>query len=102
MRPHVLWFDECYDEELYRFESSLSAVYQAEVLLIIGTSGATNLPTQMVQVAARRGILIIDVNPAENPFGQLAQQLPNGIAIRRSSGECLPHVVDALGVTIAD
>ena len=22
-RPHVLWFDECYDEELYKYNSSL-------------------------------------------------------------------------------
>ena len=35
MRPHVLWFDECYDEELYRFESSMGAAATADLLIVI-------------------------------------------------------------------
>ena len=95
-RPHVLWFDECYDENLYRFESSLNAAQDADLLLVIGTSGATNLPNHMVSVAVRKGAFLIDINPAENPFGRIAQQIDRGLALRGSSGRCLPSVIEAL------
>jgi len=72
-RPHVLWFDEYYDEELFRFESSLAAAARAAVLITIGTSGATNLPNQMVLAAKRSGALLIDVNPDDGPFAQAAR-----------------------------
>jgi NAD-dependent deacetylase len=71
-RPHVLWFDEYYDEELFKFESSLAAAARCAVLITIGTSGATNLPTQMVLAAARSGALLIDVNPDEGAFAEAA------------------------------
>ena len=71
-RPHVLWFDEYYDEELYRFESSMRAAARCAVLITIGTSGATNLPSQMVIAARRAGALLVDVNPDEGPFAEAA------------------------------
>lgn len=71
-RPHVLWFDEYYDEELYRFQSSLVAAASTSLLVTAGTSGATNLPNQMVFAARRAGALLIDVNPDEGPFAQTA------------------------------
>jgi NAD-dependent deacetylase len=46
-RPHVLWFDESYDEERYRWDSTLSALDRATLVLVIGTSGATNLPSMV-------------------------------------------------------
>lgn len=72
-RPHVLWFDECYDEERFRFESSLRAVSNAGALVTVGSSGATNLPMQMAHLASRNGALIVDINPEANPFAELAQ-----------------------------
>src|SRR5512142_2002105 len=45
LRPHVLWFDECYDEPLYRAQSAMRAAADADILIVIGTSGATNLPS---------------------------------------------------------
>ncbi len=35
MRPHVLWFDEMYSEELYRSESALKAAQEADFRLTI-------------------------------------------------------------------
>ena len=95
-RPHVLWFDEYYDEEVYRFESSLAAAAAAAVLVTAGTSGNTNLPNQMVAVARRAGALLIDINPEENPFGRVAQGA-DGICLRGSACEELPR----LGAAIA-
>ncbi|MBI4862081.1 MAG: RNA polymerase subunit sigma [Candidatus Riflebacteria bacterium] len=95
-RPHVLWFDECYDEEFYRLESSLQAAHWADALLVVGTSGATSLPMRVGEVAARRAIVIVDVNPAENPFSEIAESSPRGFSIRRTACETLPAIVEAL------
>jgi len=95
-RPHVLWFDECYDEEKYRYESSLNVAVQADLLIVVGTSGATNLPMQVGAIAARRGAAIIDINPTENPFSQLAQRIPSGVVLTGSAGTILPTLVDHL------
>jgi len=72
-RPHVLWFDESYDEERYRAESAVQAATKASLLVIVGTAGATNLPIQMGEIARRRGIPIIDINPDHDPFAALAE-----------------------------
>ena len=95
-RPHVLWFDECYDEDLYRFNSSLEATAAADLLVIVGTSGATNLPNQMVTMAAHRGIPFVDINPQENAFGEAASRLPHGLQLMGTAGTILPSLAQAL------
>ena len=94
-RPHVLWFDECYDEETYRFESSLRVTAEADLLLVVGTSGATNLPMQMGRLAAQRGTALVDVNPDDNPFADLARRA-GGAAVRGGAGEHLPAIAARL------
>ena len=94
-RPHVLWFDECYDETHYRYQSSIETAAHAAILLTVGTSGATNLPMQVGILAARRGAFIIDVNPSPNPFSDLAQQV-GGIFIQGVAGEALPRIAKLL------
>jgi NAD-dependent deacetylase len=94
-RPHVLWFDECYDEELFRAESAMQAAVRADLLVVVGTSGATNLPIQIGMLSARRGIPIIDINPDDGPFGQLARAV-DGFELRGTASEWLPPIVDAL------
>jgi NAD-dependent deacetylase len=97
LRPHVLWFDECYDEENYRLDSTLRAAAAAELLLVVGTSGATNLPMQIGQLVYRRGAALVDVNPEENPFAELASRAPRGFFARGSACGRLPAIVAALG-----
>src|SRR5512140_1766916 len=97
LRPHVLWFDEYYDEEHYRMESSLRAAGAADLLLVVGTSGATNLPMQIGELCWRRGAALVDVNPEENPFAEMASASPNGFFARGSACERLPAIVAALG-----
>jgi NAD-dependent deacetylase len=97
LRPHVLWFDEYYDEEHYRMESALRAAGGADLLLVVGTSGATNLPMQIGQLVHRRGAALVDVNPEENPFAELASSARNGFFARGSACERLPEIVRALG-----
>jgi NAD-dependent deacetylase len=97
LRPHVLWFDEYYDEENYRYESTLRAADAAELLLVVGTSGATNLPMQVGQRCFSRGTALVDVNPEENPFSELAERSRRGFFARGSATARLPEIVRALG-----
>jgi len=94
-RPHVLWFDECYDEEHFRFESSIRAAAAADLLITVGTSGATNLPMQVGSLVQSRGALIIDVNPTPNPFSSMAES-GGGFFAQGPSGEILPELLAAM------
>ena len=96
LRPHVLWFDEYYDEDNYRMDTALRAAGSADLLLVVGTSGATNLPMQIGQLVFRRGAAMVDVNPEENPFSELCDASPRGFFARGSACERLPAIVAAL------
>jgi NAD-dependent deacetylase len=93
LRPHVLWFDECYDEENYRFNSSIDAATNADMLLVVGTSGATNLPMQVGSIAAQKGAVIIDINPDFNPFSAIATK-NGGFFLQGPAGQILPDLVE--------
>jgi len=99
LRPHVLWFDEYYDEPYYRMESALRAANEAALLLVVGTSGATNLPMQIGQIAFSNGAAVVDVNPDPNPFAEIASRSRRGFFARGTGGERLPAIVRALGAS---
>jgi NAD-dependent deacetylase len=96
LRPHVLWFDECYDEEHYSMNTALRAAGAADLVLVVGTSGATNLPARIGEIAFLRQVALVDVNPEENPFSDLARRSPRGFHARGSACERLPGIVDVL------
>jgi len=93
MRPHVLWFDESYDEPRYHFESALAAARQAALLLVVGTSGATTLPQLVAGIVFRRGAALIDVDPGPNPFAALAASSPAGCCVPGAAAAVLPDLV---------
>ena len=93
-RPHVLWFDETYNEVHFKFESSLRAAAQTDVLLVVGTAGATNLPNQVAGLAKRGGALLVDINIEANPFSRLALADDNGFFIQESSGKALDKILE--------
>ncbi len=92
-RPHVLWFDEYYDEERFRFQSSLAAVDRAALLVVIGTSGATNLPTQMCHRAHERGAKLVVVDTEPTPLSALAER-GSGEFLRGSATELVPALCE--------
>jgi len=98
-RPHVLWFDETYDEPRYRFESSIRAARATSLLVVVGTSGATNLPMQIGSIVARRGVPILDVNPEENPFTNLARSTPRGAWLAGAAAKTVPAIVERLAAS---
>jgi NAD-dependent deacetylase len=96
LRPHVLWFDEYYDEENYRMDSALRAARDAHLLLVVGTSGATNLPMRIGEIARHRGIAMVNVDSEWNPFAELADGAGRGCFARGTAAERLPAIVAAL------
>ncbi len=94
-RPHVLWFDESYDETFFRFESSLQTARKTDLLLIVGTSGATNLPNHVVSTVLANDGLVVDINIESNLFANLAEQ-HQGIALKGPSGVILPEFLGFL------
>ena len=97
-RPHVLWFDECYDEALFRSGRAYAQATEAALLIVAGTSGSTNLPMQIGTQCARGGVPMIDINPDDNPLGQLAEESGVGLRMRVASGLALPRIAEALAV----
>ncbi|MGE5186594.1 MAG: SIR2 family NAD-dependent protein deacylase [Acidobacteriota bacterium] len=90
-RPHVLWFDETYDEPRFYLDTARRLAAAAELLIVAGTSAQTNLPWQVVSLARRAGATIVDVNVEDNPFGELATEV-----VRAPAAIALPRLVDAL------
>ncbi len=95
-RPHVLWFDECYEEALFRSGGAYIRATEADLLLVVGTSGSTSLPMQIGAHCARAGVPMIDINPDDNPFGQLAERSGFGLRLRAPAGVALPRIAEAL------
>lgn len=91
-RPHVLWFDESYDEKYFYWDSSLRVARETGLLITVGTSGATNLPNQILWTVYSEGGTIIDVNIEENPFGRIAKETPFGMFIKEKSSKVLPEI----------
>jgi NAD-dependent deacetylase len=96
-RPHVLWFDETYDEPNFRFDSSIEAARLASLVVVVGTTGATSLPMHIGTIAAQRGAPMIVVNPEPNPFSALVQRTGCGTFLAGTAGELVPELARALG-----
>lgn len=95
-RPHVLWFDESYDEPLFRFQSSIDAASRAALVLVVGTSASTTLPWHVVEIAARQGAAIVDINVEHNPFARIAEGVDIGCAVRSPAAAIIPAIADHL------
>ncbi|MEM6296621.1 MAG: Sir2 family NAD-dependent protein deacetylase [Myxococcota bacterium] len=91
-RPHVLWFDECYDEALFRASSAYARAAAGDLLIVVGTSGSTSLPIQIGMHCAQRGIPMIDINPEDNPFGELARSTGAGLELRTAAASALTTI----------
>ena len=95
-RPHVLWFDECYDEENFRWETSMRAARETDLLVVVGTSGATNLPLRIASVCAERAVPLLVVNPEPNPFSEIVAETGRGAFLEGTAGALIPAICEAL------
>src|SRR5512134_759988 len=93
-RPHVLWFDESYDEPRYALDRTRRTAARADLVIVVGTSAQTNLPWQVVGLAVRNDALIVDVNVEDNPFGAIAAD--HGGVVRAPAAVAIPALVRAI------
>ena len=95
-RPHVLWFDEMYNEHHYRYHSALNVARQTELLIIVGTSGATSLPNRVAWEVKNNNGILLDINIEENIFSNLALSSRQGVFIKEPSSKALPKILSLL------
>jgi NAD-dependent deacetylase len=98
-RPHVLWFDEYYEEELYRSDSAVAAAAECDLFVVIGTSGAASIPYRMCALALDNGAALIDINPDDNPFAKQARNLTKhrkGLWLQGAGTTWVPELVRRL------
>lgn len=63
-RPHVLLFDEVYND-LYLTEEALKWVLEADTIIFMGTSNSVGITSGILEIALRKGkkIIVVDPNP---------------------------------------
>lgn len=98
-RPHILWFDEYYEELLYRSDSAIKAAQRCDLLVVIGTSGAAAIPYHMAAVALKNDAAVIDINPDPNPFADHAidrARKQKGLWLSGAGTRWMPELVERL------
>lgn len=100
-RPHVLWFDESYNEEYYNFETALKLSIRTGFLLVVGTSGSTTLPLLMGREVASSGGFVVDINLQENPFSEMAVTSGGGF-VQGTCSEVMPTLLKIMGDALGD
>lgn len=62
MKPHSMFFDEKYSEHYYRMSTVENFVADADCLIVVGTTLATNLALKIVNQFLDKEKLVIEVN----------------------------------------
>ncbi len=96
MRPHVLWFDESYNQTHYSLNSVMKKIEQTGILFIIGTSLTTNLPSTIVQYVLSNNERVIEINPNSSDFSKLLQDAANGQSFQSGSSQFLAQLFKQL------
>jgi NAD-dependent deacetylase len=96
LRPHVLWFDEPYDEDRFRFDSSMRAADEASVLVVVGATTAPALPTKMCQNALARDVPLVVIDAEATSLNQMASASRNGLSLRGQASVLVPGVCEAI------
>jgi NAD-dependent deacetylase len=86
MRPDIVWFGESLDSS--NMDHATRAASDADLLLIVGTSGVVYPAAGLVYVA--RGTTI-EINPDETPLTEQCDW-----SLQMPSSEAIPRLVDAI------
>lgn len=89
LRPDVVWFGENLPQ--YALYRAIDLVQNADILLVVGTSGMVNPAAAIPGIARQHGASVIDVNPQSDNFLDVVE-----IFIQAPSGEALPVLVNAV------
>lgn len=94
-RPHVLFFDEVYDEENYQITTARRAMAGATLCITVGTSGGVPIAERLAGIADGSGAILVDVNPDNNALRRLAFQV-GGFAITQDASAGLAMIIEAV------
>jgi NAD-dependent deacetylase len=89
-RPDVVWFGENLPRSA--LDAAMEATDDCDVFLSIGTSTVVYPAAELPFRAARRGALVVEINPDPTPLSQTAD-----IVLRHSSGAALPAILVVMG-----
>jgi len=93
LRPNTLWFDESYNEKNYYFDTAYNIADNTDILFVIGTSGSTTLPVNIVETVKIRAKWIVLINPeSDTHFDYILQGSKTMYPIRESSSLALPQL----------
>lgn len=93
LRPHTLWFDESYNEKYYYFNTAYDIADHTDILFVIGTSGSTALPVNIVETVKIRSKWIVLINPeSDTYFDYILKGSKTLCSIRESSTLALPQL----------
>lgn len=95
-RPHVLWFDEYYDERNYFLDTTQRIAKMTGLMIVVGTSGATTLPQVLVDRTLSRNGLVLDINPNPNQISDKVENKKSGHVLRANSSLALTLICDYL------
>ncbi|WP_343661273.1 Sir2 family NAD-dependent protein deacetylase [Chryseobacterium sp.] len=91
LRPHTLWFDESYNEKYYYFDTAYDIADHTDILFVIGTSGSTALPVNIVETVKIKARWIVLVNPeSDTYFDYILKGSKRLYSIQESSTSALP------------
>ncbi len=86
LRPGVVWFGE--NLPPMAWEASLEAIAEANLLLVIGTSGTVYPAAELVPLAKQAGAKVVEINLEETPLSPLADATLLG-----PGGQILPKLL---------
>ena len=78
LRPHIVWFGEALDAGV--LERALSATREAELFLVVGTSGVVQPAALLPEMARSGGAHVVEINPEETPLTRVAHESLRGTA----------------------
>ncbi len=85
LRPDVVWFGEPLNEE--DINRAFSFAQEADLILVIGTSGIVHPAAMLPRIAKANGGKVIEINPSRTPISKLADFI-----IRDRAAKVLPKL----------
>ena len=92
LRPHVLWFDEIYNETYYKFQTAKLELDKTGILFLVGTSGGTQFPIFAIDRVKFFNGYIVDLNIADSHYSDELKNYENSIILREKSEIALPRI----------
>ncbi|MCZ8343594.1 MAG: NAD-dependent deacylase [Leptospira sp.] len=86
LRPHIVWFGESYDSNL--LDLCFHHLEKAEIVLVVGTSGAVSMPQAMASHAQNHGAFLVEINPEHSSMTGMMD-----IFLQGKAGEILPKLI---------